>query len=82
MLLDNKLGKTNSAQLANIEEKLIKKKASLLFTSGELLKIEVGTFKGLATIHSYLFSELFGFTGKIRYVNIAKDNFQFAPRIF
>lgn len=82
MVLDNKLGISNSAQLADTEEKLTKKKASLLFTSGDLLKMEVGTFTGLSDIHFYLFSELYEFAGKIRDVNIAKDNFQFAPRIF
>ena len=38
--------------------------------------------KGLATLHSALFSEMDDVAGKIREVNIAKDNFQFAPRIF
>ena len=82
MVLENKLGITNSAQLADTEEKLTKKKAAQLFETGELFKIEIGTFAGLATIHSALFSEIYDFAGKIREVNIAKDNFQFAPRIF
>ena len=38
--------------------------------------------KGLAAIHSALFSEMYDIAAKIREVNIAKDNFQFAPRIF
>ena len=44
--------------------------------------MEVGTFAGLSAIHRYLFSSIYDFAGKIRDVNIAKDNFQFAPRIF
>ena len=44
--------------------------------------MEVGTFAGLSAIHHYLFSGVYDFAGKIRAVNIAKYNFQFAPRIF
>ena len=80
--MDNKLGTTNSAQLTDAEEKLTKKQAALLFQTGDLFKMEVGTFAGLSAIHHYLFSDIYDFAGKIRDVNIAKDNFQFAPRIF
>ena len=38
MVLENKLGITNSAQLADMEEKLTKKKAAQLFETGELFK--------------------------------------------
>ena len=82
MVLENKLGITNSAQLADAEEKLTKKQAALLFQTGDLFKMEVGTFAGLSAIHHYLFSGVYDFAWKIRDVNIAKDNFQFAPRIF
>ena len=82
MVLENKLGITNSAQLADAEEKLTKKQAALLFQTGALFKMEVGIFAGLSAIHHYLFSGIYDFAGKIRDVNIAKDNFQFAPRIF
>jgi cell filamentation protein len=44
------------------------------FESGEIHRIEVGTFKGLAQIHTYLFSDIDHFSGKIREVNIAKGN--------
>lgn len=47
-----------------------------------LFEIEIGTFKGLADIRQRLFSDIYDFSGKIRGVNITKDNFQFAPRIF
>ncbi|MGT2950783.1 cell filamentation protein Fic [Streptococcus cuniculi] len=82
MVLENKLGIEQSAQLAEAEERISKKQAALLFETGRLFEIEIGTFKGLAAIHSALFSEIYEFAGKIRDVNIAKDNFQFAPRIF
>ena len=82
MVLENKLGITNSAQLADAEEKLTKKQATLLFQTGALFEMEVGTFAGLSAIHHYLFSGIYDFAGKIRDVNNAKDNFQFAPRIF
>lgn len=82
MVLNNKLGITNSAELAKKEEVITKRRAKELFESGLLDKIEVGTFKGLSEIHFYLFQDIYDFAGKIRDVNIAKGNFQFAPRIF
>lgn len=82
MVLENKLGLTNSAELARQEELLSKQAAKVLFASGQLFEIEVGTFAGLSLIHEALFSDIYDFAGKIRDVNIAKDNFQFAPRIF
>ena len=33
-------------------------------------------------IHSYLFEDIYEFTGKIRTVNIAKGNFRFAPLMY
>ncbi len=82
MILDNKLGITNSAQLAQAEEKLTKVKALQLFETGLLDTFEVGTFRGLAQIHKYLFEELYDFAGKVRTVNIAKGNFRFAPVMY
>ncbi|WP_242248083.1 Fic family protein [Bacillus cereus group sp. BfR-BA-01328] len=82
MVLKNKLGLTNSAELAREEERLSKIKAKELFDTGKIDEIEVGTFKGLADIHKHLFSEIYSFAGNMREINIAKGNFQFAPRIF
>ncbi|URW90154.1 protein adenylyltransferase Fic [Lacticaseibacillus paracasei] len=81
-MLENKLGITDSVELARQEEKLTKLKAKKLFDSGDINRIEIGTFKGLAAIHQYLFSDVYEFAGKLRTVNLAKDNFQFAPRMF
>ncbi|MCM1196782.1 MAG: Fic family protein [Roseburia sp.] len=49
-----------------------------LFDNGLLDTIEVGTTRGLQQIHSYLFSGLYDFAGKIRSQNISKGGFTFA----
>ncbi|MCL1890571.1 MAG: Fic family protein [Coriobacteriia bacterium] len=82
MVLENKLGITDSAELARAEEKMSKTKALELFESGLLDTFEIGTFEGLASIHRYLFDEVYSFAGKERNKNIAKDNFQFAPLMY
>ena len=82
MALQNKLGITDSAELARIEEKISKKKAVELFESDELKKYRAGTFEMLAFIHRYLFSEIYDFAGKMREVNLAKGNFRFAPVMY
>ena len=82
MTLQNKLGITDSVELARIEEKISKKKAVELFESDELKKYRAGTFEMLAFIHSYLFSEIYDFAGKMREVNLAKGNFRFAPVMY
>lgn len=82
MLLENKLGITNSVELARTEEKISKAKALKLFETNLLDTFEVGTFQGLAQIHKYLFDEIYAFAGKMRTVNIAKGNFRFAPVMY
>ena len=82
MALENKLGITDSAELAREEEKISKKKALWLFESGTLDSLEVGTFAALQEIHKCLFEELYDFAGKIRTVNLAKGNFRFAPVMY
>ena len=82
MVLENKLGITTSSELANIEEKISKKKAIKLFEQCLLDNMQAGTFETLAKIHKYLFEEIYDFAGKIREVNIAKGNFRFAPLIY
>lgn len=82
MVLENKLNITNQLELNKAEEKISKQKAKQLFESGEINRIEVGNFKGLAQIHSYLFSDIYDFAGRLREVNIAKGNFRFAPVIY
>lgn len=82
MILENKLNITNQVELAKAEEKLSKQKAKQLFDSGDINKVEVGTFSGLAFIHAYLFDDIYPFAGKIRDVNIAKGDFRFAPMMY
>lgn len=82
MTLDNKLGITNSSDLAREEEKISKKKAMELFESGYLDTLNAGTFDALSKIHKYLFEDIYDFAGKIRDVNIAKGGFRFAPLMY
>ncbi len=82
MALENKLNITDSAELARTEEKISKTKALELFENNILDDFEVGTFKGLCSIHQYLFSNIYDFAGKMRKVNIAKGNFRFAPVMY
>ncbi|WOV86676.1 Fic family protein [Sporosarcina oncorhynchi] len=82
MVLENKLGITDSSELARVEEKVSKKKALEMFESGLLDTFEAGTFKTLSEIHNCLFGDIYGFAGKIRDVNIAKGSFRFAPVMY
>ncbi len=82
MILDNKLKITNQIELSKIEEKISKKKAKQLFDYGDINKVKIGTFEGLAYIHKYLFEDIYDFAGKIRTINISKGNFRFAPLMY
>ena len=82
MTLNNKLGITDSVELAIAEEKISKRKAIELFESGYLDTLEPGTFQSLVEIHKYLFGLIYDFAGKIRTVNIAKGHFRFAPVMY
>ena len=81
-MLENKLGITNEVELSKKEEKITKFKALELFDTNKINEFEVGTFKGLSDIHSYLFSDIYYFAGKIRDVNLAKGNFRFVPAMY
>ena len=82
MALNNRLGITDSAELARAEEKISKKKAALLFENGRLDELEAGKYTALAEIHRILFGEIYDFAGKTRDVNLAKGNFRFAPVMY
>ena len=82
MALENKFGIKNSAELARKEERISKKKAVELFENGMLENLEAGKFQTLCEIHKYLFDDIYDFAGKIRTVNISKDNFRFAPLMY
>ena len=81
-ILENKLNIDNQIDLAKAEEKISKQKAKQLFDSGDINKVEVGTFTGLAFIHAYLFDDIYHFAGQVRTVNIAKGNFRFVPLMY
>ena len=82
MALENKLGITESPELARMEEKLSKQRALELFETGALDRLEAGTFAALASIHRALFSDIYDFAGEKRTVNIAKGNFRFASIMY
>lgn len=82
MILENKLNISDQVTLAKTEERISKQKAKQLFDSGDIKQVEVGTFAGLAFIHAYLFGKVYDFAGKIRDVNIAKNDFRFAPVMY
>ena len=82
MALENKLGLTNSADLAREEERISKKKAVALFETRLLDTLPAGKFVTLQAIHKYLFEDIYDFAGEIRTVNMAKGNFRFAPLMY
>ena len=82
MALENKLGITDSSELAREEERISKTRAIELFETDYLSTLTPGSFKALAKIHEFLFSDIYDFAGKIRTVNIAKGNFRFAPLMY
>ena len=82
MALENKLGITNSAELAREEERISKRKAVELFESGALDKLVPGRFASLQAIHKALFEDIYDFAGELRTLNLAKGNFRFAPLIY
>lgn len=81
-MLENKLGITDSTELARVEEKISKQKAIEMFEIGFLEKLEPGTYESLAMIHKFLFNEIYDFAGKLRKVNISKGNFRYAPLMY
>ena len=82
MALENKLGITDSAELAREEERISKTRALEIFETKFLSSLVPGTFDALSKIHAFLFSDIYEFAGKIRTVNIAKGNFRFAPLMY
>ena len=82
MTLDNKLGLTDSLELAKMEEKISKTRAKELFEKQLLDDKVAGTYATLAVIHGFLFEEIYDFAGQIRTVNLAKGNVRFAPVMY
>lgn len=67
--------------MKDIDKKSIEK-AIMLFTSGDINAIEVGTLAGLLEIHKYLFGGLYDFAGEVRKLNISKGHFRFANVLY
>lgn len=82
MVLANKLGIDDSAQLASVEEHLSKKRAMELFEQHLLDDKAPGAYATLEFIHFYLFQDIYDFAGQTRTVNIAKGSFRFAPVVY
>jgi len=81
-MLENKLNITSQAELNREEERIGKQRAKELFDTGQIDKIPVGTWTGLAEIHKFLFGDIYDFAGIMRDVNISKGNFRFAPVMY
>lgn len=80
--MQNKLGITNQIELAKEEERITKINAIKLYDTDDINTFEVGTFKGLSSIHKYLFNDIYDFAGIIRKENISKGNFRFASALY
>ena len=80
--LQNKLGITDSTELAREEERISKRKAADMFESGMLDEMIPGSYRALQAIHNQLFCDVYEFAGQTRTVNIAKGNFRFAPLMY
>ena len=68
--------------MAKTVDELSREKAYLLFDSGALDSIEIGTVAGLRRIHKCLFDGLFSFAGQLRDQNISKGYFRFASAMY
>src|SRR3989338_4802539 len=67
--------------MPNVDQ-ISKERAKQLFGSREIESFEVGTTRGLQQIHTYLFVELYDFTGQIRAKDISKGGFRFASCLY
>ena len=81
-MLENKLGITNEIELSKEEERITKLKALELFDTNKINEFEAGTFNGLSKIHSFLYSDIYEFAGKVRKENLSKGNFRFASALY
>lgn len=81
-MLDNRLGISDSVELAREEERISKQKAREMFESGFLDELIPGSFDSLSKIHKYLFGSIYDFAGVIRNVNVSKGNFRFASAMY
>ena len=77
--MQNDINGMNEAEAKQNEERVTKLRAKELFDKGLLKDMEVGTFKGLAAIHEYMYGGISEQAGKMRTVDIVKGNMRFTP---
>ena len=75
MALENRLGITDSAELARTEERISKQKALRLFETGILDTLTPGTSETICAIHKYLFEDIYDFAGKNQRSKYCKGEF-------
>lgn len=71
-----------SAELTMKEERISKEAARLLWDSGTISRLEIGTYLGLKQIHEFLFQDVFFHAGRLRTVNLSKGYFRFAGLLY
>lgn len=77
--IDNLLGINNEVEFAKEEERLSKTRAMQLWDDNILDTLTPGTVDSLLHIHRYIFQDIYEFAGKLRKVDILKDDFRFCP---
>lgn len=80
--MDNLLGIEKNAELNREEERITKKAIIEIWEKGLLSHYDAGSFEMLQFIHTFIFKDSYDWAGKIRDVNISKDNFSFAPVMY
>lgn len=78
----NLLGIEKKAELNREEEWITKKAIIEIFEKDLLSNYDAGSFQMLQFIHTFIFKDIYDWAGKIRDVNISKDNFSFAPAMY
>lgn len=81
-MLANKLGITDPHELSLIEERITKSQAMRIIDESLLLNHPAGTFSTLKFIHTILFQDIYDFAGKIRTINISKNDYRFASALY
>lgn len=83
-MAEDEIGQTrNSSSQSQTEiDALSLENARRFYQSGTFTQVEVGTWRGLVQIHTYLFDGLYDFAGEIRTANISKGGFRFAAALY
>ena len=73
--LKNKLGITDSTELAREEERISKRKAAEMFESGMLDEMIPGSYRALQAIHNQLFCDVMNLQVKLEQLILQKEIF-------